>query len=71
MQLFSYAILGFALAEATLRRCRYFTISISDILRTNQYSNGLTRVALVNEPVLQGLGINEKTIEFRGSMTLY
>jgi F-type H+-transporting ATPase subunit c len=31
-QLFSYAILGFALAEATLRRCRYFIRLFQDLI---------------------------------------
>ena len=68
MQLFSYAILGFALAEATLRRCRYFMgLSTYSIIIYNQLiikalidqeSAGLTRVALTNELALEGLGIN-------------
>ena len=67
---FRFAILGFALAEATLRRCRYFILSYYyDILPANQRGNGLTRVALVNEPGLQGLGINEKVTGFNKLLT--
>ena len=68
-QLFAYAILGFALAEATLRRCRYFirlliyklVLKYIYLIKASidQIGAGLTRVASANELMLQGLGISE------------
>ena len=50
---------------AMLRRCRYFTIALSWTIYVliNHKSTGLTRVALANEPLLQGLGVSKMYIK--------